>query len=346
MEKRYQVFVSSTYNDLIDERNEVMQALLELECMPAGMELFPAANDTQWNWIKKVIDESDYYIVIVAGRYGSVSKQTGQSYTEMEYRYALETEKPVIGFLYEDPMKLPAESTEQSPQIRKKLEAFRALVKSKLCKFYSSPADLGAKVSRSITQLKKQYPAVRWVRADALDHLASSDEILRLMKENEVLKEKLFEFGIAKPKEFDLLASGDELVEIDFSFSRRAKNPEGKFYKWVGKTTATVEISWNEIFSDLAPDILEFQGKLHWHPTECLNGIIEVRAEPLLKKKYPSEKSSGFRILPKSYDTIMTQFRALKLISINREGNWELTPYGDSLLVQLIAVHKGERRPN
>jgi hypothetical protein len=60
MDKRYQVFVSSTYVDLIPERNEVMQALLELKCMPAGMELFPAANETQWNWIKKVIDESDY----------------------------------------------------------------------------------------------------------------------------------------------------------------------------------------------------------------------------------------------------------------------------------------------
>ena len=41
-EKRYQVFVSSTYEDLQEERREVMQALLELDCIPAGMELFPA----------------------------------------------------------------------------------------------------------------------------------------------------------------------------------------------------------------------------------------------------------------------------------------------------------------
>ncbi len=79
MDKRYQVFVNSTYTDLMEERNEVMQALLELNCMPAGMELFPAANEDQWNWIKRVIDESDYYVVIVAGRYGSVSELTAQS---------------------------------------------------------------------------------------------------------------------------------------------------------------------------------------------------------------------------------------------------------------------------
>ena len=98
MEKRYQVFISSTYADLQEERQEVMQALLELDCIPAGMELFPAANEDQWTLIKRVIDDCDYYMVIVAGRYGTVGPD-GVSYTEMEYRYALEQEKPIIGFL-------------------------------------------------------------------------------------------------------------------------------------------------------------------------------------------------------------------------------------------------------
>ena len=84
-----------------------MQVLLELDCMPAGMELFPASNDTQWNWIRKVIDESDYYIVIVGGRYGSVHPESGISYTEMEYRYAVDTGKPVMSFLHSDPEKIP-----------------------------------------------------------------------------------------------------------------------------------------------------------------------------------------------------------------------------------------------
>lgn len=39
---KYQVFVSSTYRGLEDERRLVMQALLEMECIPSGMELFPA----------------------------------------------------------------------------------------------------------------------------------------------------------------------------------------------------------------------------------------------------------------------------------------------------------------
>jgi hypothetical protein len=175
-EQRHQVFVSSTYVDLIEERSEVMQALLELECMPAGLEHGPAANDTQWDWIRRVIDESDYYLVIVGGRYGSVSKDTGLSFTEMEYRYALETGKPVIGFLVDDPSRLPSKLVEQKPAGLRKLEAFRDLIKSRLCKFYSSPADLGAKVSRSLTQFRKQHPRPGWIRADAVAALPSASD--------------------------------------------------------------------------------------------------------------------------------------------------------------------------
>jgi hypothetical protein len=84
MEKRYQVFISSTYTDLKVERQEVMQALLEMDCVPAGMELFPSTNENQWAVIENVIDDSDYYLLIVAGRYGSLTSE-GISYTEREF---------------------------------------------------------------------------------------------------------------------------------------------------------------------------------------------------------------------------------------------------------------------
>ena len=56
MEKRYQVFISSTYQDLQPARQEVSQALLRADCFPAGMELFPAADEEQFAFIKQVID--------------------------------------------------------------------------------------------------------------------------------------------------------------------------------------------------------------------------------------------------------------------------------------------------
>jgi hypothetical protein len=34
----YKVFVSSTYDDLREERAEVQKALLKMKCLPVGME--------------------------------------------------------------------------------------------------------------------------------------------------------------------------------------------------------------------------------------------------------------------------------------------------------------------
>jgi hypothetical protein len=97
MDKRYQVFVSSTFEDLQEERREAMQALLSLDCIPTGMELFPAADDESWELIKRFIAGCDCYIVVVGGRYGSVGEDR-KSYTEMEYDYAVAAGLPVLAF--------------------------------------------------------------------------------------------------------------------------------------------------------------------------------------------------------------------------------------------------------
>lgn len=179
MEKRYQVFVSSTYQDLQEERQEVMHALLELDCMPSGMELFPAANESQWSLIKKVIDDCDYYVLILGGRYGSCGPD-GLSYTEMEYRYALSIGKPTIAFLHKDPGTIQANRCESTKEGKEKLAAFRSFVEEKLCKQWSNPAELGSVVSRSLIRLIKTTPSVGWVRADELPTKDATLELLKL----------------------------------------------------------------------------------------------------------------------------------------------------------------------
>ena len=343
MERRHQVFVSSTYIDLVAERSEVMQALLELECMPAGMELFPAANDSQWEWIKRVIDESDYYVVIVGGRYGTVSKDSGLSFTEMEYRYAVEKAKPIIAFVCEEISALPSKHVEQQPARAKKLQAFRELVKSRLCKFYSSPADLGAKVSRSLTQLRKQYPSAGWVRADLLEAYPSSDEVLRLKTENEELRAKLEKYGLDAPKALESLASGSEVFEIDFVVSRSVRDEASKRYRSLGDQWEKVQCTWDEIFADLGPTILQNKND-YWTPLRGLNEMIHRKCARELLNKYPGSRLQNFRISSDSADTILLQLRALKLIELDESKSWQLTPYGDNYLVGLLGVRKGKFR--
>lgn len=54
MKKKLQVFVSSTWTDMILERQAAVEAILEAGHIPAGMELFSADNKKQFEVIKKM----------------------------------------------------------------------------------------------------------------------------------------------------------------------------------------------------------------------------------------------------------------------------------------------------
>ena len=47
MEKKYQIFISSTYTDLIEERTRVRDTILSMLHFPVGMEIFGAADEEQ-----------------------------------------------------------------------------------------------------------------------------------------------------------------------------------------------------------------------------------------------------------------------------------------------------------
>ena len=102
MDKKYQVFVSSTFEDLKEERERVIETLLNKNCIPVGMEYFPAADDEQMTIIRQLIDECDYYVLILGGRYGSIEPKTQKSYTQLEYEYALERGIPISAFYIKD----------------------------------------------------------------------------------------------------------------------------------------------------------------------------------------------------------------------------------------------------
>jgi hypothetical protein len=177
METRYQVFASSTYEDLQEERREVMQTLLTLDCIPTGMELFPAADDDSWTHIKRFIAECDYYIVIVGGRYGSRAS-TGRSYTEMEYDYAIEAGLPVLAFLHKDPGAIPANKTEGTDEGKTALTALRTKIEAaRHAKYWSSPKELRGLAAVGMASLMKIKPRVGWVRADRIPNESATQEI-------------------------------------------------------------------------------------------------------------------------------------------------------------------------
>ena len=168
-DKIYQVFVSSTYEDLKEERFAVMNALIEKNCIPVGMENFPACDLEQFEYIKKLIDEVDYYILIVAGKYGSIEKNSNKSYTQLEYEYAKSKKVPIASFVIQNTDVLVSTKVEKTTKKRKQLESFKQLVMAnKLCKTWSSKDELARHVQNAIDELVESSPREGWVRQSSI----------------------------------------------------------------------------------------------------------------------------------------------------------------------------------
>jgi hypothetical protein len=343
MDVKYQVFVSSTYKDLAEERQEVMQALLELDCIPVGMELFPAADDDQWTLIKRLIDDCDYYILIVGGRYGSINEQ-GMSYTQMEYEYALSKDIPIISFLHKNPGQIPIEKSETNSGLISKLDEFKEFVQKKMCRFWTSPIDLGSQVSRSLVRLIKDKPRSGWVKASALPSQDATVEILELRKEIERLQYELLSSKNHAPEGAEKLSQGEDPITITFQYQgyNWEANPSTQVYKLELLT------SWNKIFAEISPLMFDeaSQNVIKEKIAEYILRIKKTEVSNTLKPE--KRRLKNYSLLDNDFHTLIIQFRALGLISesvkkrsIHDKGTyWKLTPFGDTVMTRLRAIRK------
>lgn len=195
--RKLQVFVSSTFTDLQEERQAAVQAILNAGHIPAGMELFIASDESQWEIIQEWIQESDIYMLIIGGRYGSIEPKTGKSYTHLEYEYALSLEKPHFVIVIDDETtqnkakKVGVKITDvfdNSPQLK---EFKNSIMGGKLVHPCENLDKIEASVLKSIYKLSQREGLKGWIRDEGIDNGLISEELARLAKENSELKLEL-----------------------------------------------------------------------------------------------------------------------------------------------------------
>lgn len=330
MDRRFQIFVSSTYADLQEERQQVIQTLMEMDCIPAGMELFPAADEEQWAFIKSIIDDCDYYILIIGGRYGSLSAE-GISYTEKEYDYAISMNLKVLAFVHEKPDEIPVGKSDTEPALRAKLEKFRKKVsKNRLVKTWRTASDLPALISLSLSKTIKAYPALGWVRANNVASGELLEDLNDLRKENSHLKAAIDRYE----NQFSTLTT--DLASLDDSFTVglewKNHNSRGSLYRCTGEATVT----WGQLFAGIAPD-------LQMHPSD--DTVKRKLGASLFRIKNPDSSKSA-QVLHDDFQTIRIQLTALGLVQTDylqtTKGGmalfWKLTNAGYRLMTQLRTV--------
>lgn len=177
MKKKLQIFISSTFSDLQIERQSAVEAILRSGHIPAGMELFSAGSETQLEIIKRWIDESDVYMLILGGRYGSIEKESTLSYTEIEYQYALEKGKPVFAIVVSDNL-LKGKVKEFGTDVIEvdsaaKYKLFKELVLSKICRFFNDNNEIKLAIFESLLDIQNRYELKGWVKFEDVPDLSA-----------------------------------------------------------------------------------------------------------------------------------------------------------------------------
>lgn len=312
MDKLFHVFISSTFSDLQEERRRVSEALSKAGHVPEGMEIFPASSQKQLDFIKRVIDRCDYYIVILAGRYGSTIA-SGESFTELEYEYAIEKGLPTLAFLRSDTGKLELDKTEKDVDKARRLSEFRAKIENgTLVDYWTSPDQLATKVVAAIAQEVASNPGIGWIRGNrvASDELLS--EINELRKSNEELRRTL---NAERPViSASNLADLSETFEVHYDY--RLGNHQSK-------SSSSIKLTWQTILAVVGPHLRTLSN------TAAVEKALERYLKDIHNREY---YYISFSMTDK--DRILNQ---LELLGFVKSGVYELRTGGQGLFHQLTA---------
>lgn len=328
MEKRYQVFVSSTFSDLAEARRGVINILMQMDHIPAVMEFFPAIDLEQWAFIKRIIDDCDYYILIVGGRYGSTTAE-GISFTEMEYDYAVSRDIPVIALLHGNPDEIPIGKSEIDTEAREKLAVFREKVRGgRLIRPWTTIAELPALVAVNLPWAIKSFPRPGWVRGGTTSNPELLEQLNALRIRNDELQDSLaMAMADRRPHESLDLVSVDSKYRLSGKFGVHSREC---VHEWAA------EMTWNEIMGLLGPHLMQplYEDGAQYH---LAKSILESQGKTTV---------TSCTIETRLFETVKLQLLALNYIEIqslaNRQGlmtiYWSNTQRGAEVMLRMRTV--------
>ncbi|HEX5359769.1 MAG TPA: DUF4062 domain-containing protein [Fluviicoccus sp.] len=344
-DKRYQVFISATYADLREERAIVTQTLPALGCLPTALEQHNQSLSTMVA-IRRQIDESDYYLLLVGSRYGSLMP-SGVSYTHMEYVYAATKQKPMLILMHENPESRAAEFQEKTPEGRLKFGDFRKLLQRERESiiYWRDARDLEMLLQQFTPELIRRHPTAGWIRVGK----QGVDKTLDLQRENEGLRKRVQELELEREKWLksntpanDTLAKGEDPFEAQYKCRAYAGGNCQDIY-------AKSRLSWNELLVSFGPHLLQPQ------PEEIIlakiNERLQSTALPEVQREYPKTHAVvDVQVTALCFNTIKMQFLSLgHLQKVSKPGDqriwWQLTAPGERYLANVLNVRRVTSRP-
>jgi tetratricopeptide (TPR) repeat protein len=243
MSDSFTVFVCSTFDDLEQEREAVLDAIRRVRQGHNAMEFFGAQPGRPIDVCLDEVRRSELLVVIVGLKYGSLPADMGISYSQAEYEEGVRLEKPCLVYLRDDDVPILPKYVEQDPDKIKLLKTWKDALNAShtVAKFESWPrlavqvaADIGNVLLVRATAAAKGVPEAplrevlkrlgetEVVEAEIPKRLAQkADELLRLRADLERLRNDRPEFAAIRARASALIDKGD------FDAARAALN-EGR----------------------------------------------------------------------------------------------------------------------
>lgn len=178
LDKRYQVFITTSGKEMQPERMVVSQTLIGMGFFSWGLEQRTPLSTA---FARRQIDDCDYVFLLLGSQYGEQSV-SGVSYLQLEYIYAVTKQKPIIVFMHESP-ELRDESLQETRQeLKDRFTEFRHQLQKEVEQVitFRTLRDLEIGIRSYMPQMLERYPVLGWVRPRSIQVLQDEIDQLKL----------------------------------------------------------------------------------------------------------------------------------------------------------------------
>ena len=328
LDKRYQVFITTSGKDMQPERMVVAQTLIGMGFFSWGLEQRTPLSTA---FARRQIDDCDYVLLLLGSQYGEQSV-SGVGYMHLEYIYAVTKQKPIIVFMHETPDTREDGLQDKTPELKERFKEFRHQLQKEVEQVvtYRTLRDLELAVRSYMPQMLERYPVVGWVRPQNLQIL--QDEIDKL--KSQLAKARSEQSSVHGLKDIDPFLTLPKVFSNEiFSFDYRMHAyQDGNFRE----LTPMREMSWLELLKVLSAEFLipmpeEFFSKVL---NEYLNTTGLADAHRVMPRAHAVSRA---QINIRALHTIKQQMRQNEwIVPVGRDDRqrmlWQITAKGLKLI--------------
>jgi hypothetical protein len=319
MPKKYHIFVSSTTDDLKNERQALCRIIFEMGHIPVCMDSVDITEKTGWRIIKNNIAASDYFVSLVAHRYGLLPEGLGgkTGSTEIEYAQALKARVPVLALIIADKARWKAAKKDMEPKAAAALSDFKERLRSHPFIEWLTMQDLKQGAREMLSREMALNPADGWVPGSEQAAPETANALGRLAAENEELRRRLAVCGRGHGRPRKRVRRALEMLaanRVSLSF----------FYTDGENWENTIECRFLKLFKLLAPEL--YLGKTTSDISRFLGSILNPNLSRAVRKDYPTPSNTIKKIM-----TDLHSLRLVQYISNGSEEIWQVSDYGKEI---------------